>query len=338
MKYIITLCLLGLLSWSAMAQDWIEKIDQPEELGQVNWLRDYDKALAESAKKDLPVFIFFQEVPGCHTCSTFGNRVMSHPLIVEAIETYFIPLVIFNNKGGADAKVLKKYDEPSWNNPVVRIVNSNGKDIVKRHSGAYDPAQVVNTIRKALLASNQITPTYLTLLEEELSSNTEEAVLSMYCFWTGEREIGSLKGVQSTQAGYMNGTEVVKVIYNPDEISYEELVSFSAKKSCADKVYTDRTDEKNIAKKQNISTKGINKYRVDSQDKYYLSQTDFQNIPMLTIQATKANAIIAKRQNPADILSPRQLAILELVETGKIKKSNRAKKNILEEWASIMTN
>ena len=332
----LSLILICLSSLSIMAQDWTQKIDQPTELGQVHWLRDYDDALSQSVEKDLPVFIFFQEVPGCHTCSTFGNKVMSHPLLVEAIETHFVPLVIYNNKGGADGKILKKYKEPTWNNPVIRIVNSNGKDIVKRHAGAYNPAQVVNTIQDALLASNQLVPNYLDLLQQELANNNEEVVLSMYCFWTGEREIGSIQGVQSTQAGYMNGTEVVKVSYDPGQISYEELLSASAKKSCADIVYTDDSGEKQIAKNKNISSKGTNKYRVDSQDKYYLSQTDYQNIPMLSVQATKVNAIVAKRQSPTDVLSPRQLAVLDLVKAGKIKKENRAKKDFLKEWNAIM--
>jgi len=179
MKYIFLLSVIYFSVGGLFAQDWINKIEQPVELGQVNWLRDYDTAIELSAEKDLPIFIFFQEVPGCHTCSTFGNQVMSHPLIVEAIETHFIPLVIYNNKGGDDADILKKYKEPSWNNPVVRIVDDNGKDIVKRHSGAYDPLDVVSTIQDALLASNQIAPTYLNLLQQELSNDTKEAVLSM---------------------------------------------------------------------------------------------------------------------------------------------------------------
>ena len=314
----------------------MQKIDQPVELGQVHWLRDYSEALIRSEEKDLPVFMFFQEVPGCHTCSTFGNEVMSHPLIVEAIETHFIPLVVYNNKGGSDGRVLKKYNEPTWNNPVVRVVNSKGKDIVKRHSGAYEPSAVVNTIQNALLASNQIAPKYLNLLQQELSDNTKEAVLSMYCFWTGEKEIGSIQGVQSTQAGYMNGTEVVKVSYDSDQISYAELVNQSSKKRCADKVYTNSNVEKSIAKNKNIPSKGMNKYRIDSQDKYYLSQTDYQSVPMLDIQATKANALVAQKQSPGEILSPRQLAILDLVTAGKIKKENRAKENFLEEWKAIV--
>lgn len=332
MKYILSTIVICLSSILLIGQEWVQKINQPIELGQVHWLRDYDAALELSKEKNLPVFIFFQEVPGCHTCSTFGNKVMSHPLIVEAIETHFIPLVIYNNKGGADAQVLKKYNEPSWNNPVIRIVNSKGKNIVNRHAGAYEPLPVISTIQDALLASNQISPQYLDLLSKELSDDNEEAVLSMYCFWTGEREIGSLQGVTATQAGYMNGTEVVKVSYDPDQISYEKLVSESSKKSCADRVYTDDKSEKEIAANNNISAKSLNKYRVDKQDKYYLSQTDYQSVPMLAIQATKANALIAKGQSPADILSPRQLSILNLVREKKIKKKNRAKQNFLEEW------
>ena len=335
MKNILSIVFLSLITNVTIGQSWMQKINQPVELGQVHWLRDYDEALAQSVTNDLPVFMFFQEVPGCHTCSTFGNDIMSHPLIIEAIETHFIPLVIYNNKGGADAKILKKYKEPSWNNPVIRIVNSEGRDIVKRHSGSYKPSAIVSTIQNALLASNQITPNYINLLQQELSDNKEEAVLSMYCFWTGEKEIGSMAGVQSTQAGYMNGTEVVKVSYDPKQISYAKLVSESSKKRCADKVYTNNKKKKLIADKENIPTKDINKYRVDHQDKYYLSQTEYQNIPMLNIQATKANALIAQRQTPFDILSPRQIEILGLVKSGKIKNENRAKGEFLESWKDI---
>lgn len=335
MKYSQTIFLLIISTLSIAAQDWNKKIDQPTELGHVHWLRDYNEAIAQSKEKSLPIFIFFQEVPGCHTCSTFGKQVMSHPLIVEAIETHFIPLAVYNNKGGKDARILKLYKEPSWNNPVIRIVNSEGEDVVQRHASAYMPAQVVNTIQNALLASNQISPTYLNLLYQELSDNKEEAILSMYCFWTGEREIGSMKGVISTQAGYMNGTEVVKVKYDPSLISYEDLINDSARKKCADKVYTNESNELAIANDNEIPTRGLNKYKVDRQDKYYLSKTDFQYIPMLSIQATKSNALIAKRQSPEELLSPRQLSILALVSNGKIKNENRAKKNFIEEWNKL---
>jgi len=73
---------------------------QPEELGAVTWLRDYEKAQKASEETGKPVLILFQEVPGCSNCTTYGNSILSEPLLVEAIEDLFVPLAVFNNKGG----------------------------------------------------------------------------------------------------------------------------------------------------------------------------------------------------------------------------------------------
>lgn len=40
------------------------RVDQPIELGQVRWGRDFDAALAESGRTERPVLLLFQEVPG----------------------------------------------------------------------------------------------------------------------------------------------------------------------------------------------------------------------------------------------------------------------------------
>lgn len=167
-KYTIILFSITICICNAYGQVSSNILDQPKELGLVHWIRDYDQALALSKAKELPVFIFFQEVPGCHTCTTFGSEIMSHPDIVKAIESHFVPLAIYNNKGGKDAKVLKKYKEPSWNNPVIRIVDDKGMDIVQRHASAYQLIQVIETIQKGLLASNQLQLTYLDELSRDL--------------------------------------------------------------------------------------------------------------------------------------------------------------------------
>ena len=77
----------------------LQRTEQSEELGQVHWYRSYDKALAVAAK----------EVPGCSTCRNYGHNVLSHPLMVEAIESLFVPLAIFNNKSGKDKNILDQY-------------------------------------------------------------------------------------------------------------------------------------------------------------------------------------------------------------------------------------
>ena len=100
------------------------------ETGQVKWLRNLDEAKQLSAKVDKPILMLFQEIPGCSTCQTFGREPMSHPLVVEAIESAFVPLLIHNNKQGYDSQILKQFKEPSWNNPVIRYVDKiwQGRD------------------------------------------------------------------------------------------------------------------------------------------------------------------------------------------------------------------
>ncbi len=61
--------------------------------------------------------------------------------MVEIIETAFIPLVIYN-KSGKDRETLLQFKEPSWNNPVVRIINQDGRDLVD-HTGEFKSESLI---------------------------------------------------------------------------------------------------------------------------------------------------------------------------------------------------
>ena len=62
------------------------------------------------------MWVLFQEVPGCEGCQKFGREVLSQPLIVEAIEDLFLPVVVYNNLDqGTDAKLLQRFKESAWN-------------------------------------------------------------------------------------------------------------------------------------------------------------------------------------------------------------------------------
>jgi hypothetical protein len=291
----------------------------PVELGDVKWLRDYDKALQESERLDKPVFILFQEVPGCATCRNYGQKVLSHPLIVEAIEDLFVPLAIYNNKGGADKEVLQKYGEPAWNNPVVRMVDQLGENLVPRINGDYTVLGVAERMIYALQRADRSVPTYLELLRDELRARqegTSKATFSMYCFWTGERTYGQLDGVISTRPGFMDGHEVVEVEYNPAMIELDDMIAFGQRGSCADRMYThDAGQTATAAEVMGNSKVATSKtFRQDREPKYYLSKTHYRAVPMTDLQATRANSLLGRGKSPDTVLSPRQIQYAESIK------------------------
>lgn len=303
-----------LISATSLAQQRTNPKNQDEELGKVAWLRDYDTAIALSKKENKPVLILFQEVPGCATCRNYGHNVLSNPLMTEAIENEFIPLAIFNNKGGNDAKILKKYGEPSWNNPVVRIVDSKGDNIVKRVASDYSAKGLYNAMVASLINYGKEIPEYVKLLGTELSStNLKERTYKMYCFWTGEKQLGSQEGVVTTQAGFQRG-EVVKVAYDATTISEKDLDQFA------------------VSNKMEPVSNGSFRWSEKDED-YYLQHSKYKTIPLSPLQRTKVNSALGNNQNPSKYLSPKQKEWLKTAD-----KNIRYNKNFEESWTELMAN
>ncbi len=283
------LCLL-LTSNLLLAQKTTDPYNQNEELGKVRWLRDYDTAIALAKKENKDVLILFQEVPGCSTCRNYGHNVLSHPLMVEAIENSFIPLAIFNNKGGKDAQILRRYNEPSWNNPVVRIVDSNGDDVIKRIGNDYSALRLCESMQQAIEEKGQKIPKYINLLAQELSvKKAHKAYYKMSCFWSGEKELGKLTDVLNTESGFINYSEVVEVTYDPKELTKKELDTYATSNGM-------------------ILIDNQQSYQSSSKDiHYYLQQTKFKYIPLTTIQQTKINSALGDGKPTLHFLSPTQL-------------------------------
>ena len=299
-------------------------IPNPEELGKVRWIRNYEKALTLSEEQDKPILILFQEVPGCGTCKGFGNNVLSHPLIVDAIEHEFIPLAIYNNRKGKDLEVLKRFGEPAWNNPVVRIINRDQRALTSRLA-RYNALELVDGMIAALENYKADIPAYLYFLQMDLTAQQkemEEATFGMYCFWSGESKLGSIEGVVASRPGFMNGGEVVQLQFDPTVISYEELTRQAKSIGAFDRIMVkDKTQEK-IAKQfvSNTSIQPSGKFRSDKEPQYYLSKSIYRYLPMLPVQATKVNSAIANGHSPELLLSPTQNRFLKDIKAHPKKK------------------
>ena len=284
----------------------------PVELGTVNWLRDFDEANEKCQTTGKPLFILFQEVPGCSTCRNFGGGPLSHPLIAEAIESFFIPVAIFNNKAGHDEKILKTFQEPAWNNPAVRIVDSEHTALAPRLYGYYSERALVETLCTALQKANVNIPGYLELLRKETAATKRgTALFSMHCFWTGEAQLGQIDGVIATRPGFLHGKEVVEVSYDTAKISFTRLVREIFEKNYAEHLFC--TSKLQLEAAQKIDRKRASltseKMRPDHQPQYFLSNTSLSKIKLTPMQSTKLNSFIYLKKDPAPLLSPKQYII-----------------------------
>lgn len=265
----------------------------PKELGDVAWLRNFDEAAAEAKRSGKPILILFDEVPGCQTCVHYGESVLTHPLLVEAAETELVPLAIYNNIGGHDREILERFAEPTWNNPVVRIVSAGGEALAPRLAGDYSKGGLARNMIEALARAKRSAPAYLSLLAAEHGPRrTDRAVFSMYCFWSGEVCLGEIDGIVGTRTGFAGGKEVVEVTFDPTRVSREDIVRTATSRGCG---------KLELASEISGSTKD---------DKYQLRHTPWRFVPMTDLQASKANALIGRGVDPRELFSPRQLAIL----------------------------
>ena len=105
--------------------------------------------------------------------------MLSHPLLVEAIEREFVPVAIHNNAKGRDAAVLKRYDEPAWNNPVVRFLSAARSDLAPR---LHDRWTLRALTAGMVAALGDDTPAWLGLFAEEqrlLAGQVDTAIFAM---------------------------------------------------------------------------------------------------------------------------------------------------------------
>jgi hypothetical protein len=235
--------------------------------------------------------VLFDEVPGCQTVQRFGGEVLSHPLIADAAETLFVPVAIYNNTGGRDREVLASFGEPSWNNPVVRILGTDRRMLAPRFAGDHTAAGLARTMIAALREVKAEVPAWLEFVAaDHPHEKKDRAVFSMYCFWSGEAAIGATDGVLSTRAGFLDGREVVEAVYDPSVISRERLTELAR---AAHATYR-------------AGTAGAAIRASEKDTKYKLRRDTLRFVPMTETQASRVNGALSAGGDVFLLLSPSQ--------------------------------
>ena len=290
-------------------------LQNPVEIGHVQWGRDVDAGLLTSKTTGKPLFLLFQEVPGCSGCQKFGQEVLSEPTLVKVIENHFIPVFVANNQPGKDATTLKRFKEPAWNYQVVRFLDATATDLVPRKDGVWTVKPLAQRMVEALEKAGRKTPRELRILAGMKTAMTEKAAFAQYCFWTGEMKFGQMEGVVTTEAGFYDGHEVTLVEFDPSILPFDELVKKATAVQCADRVYVSTQEQKILAKKaghgQASELRAGYRAASDSDQKKQLQGTPFAKLELTLEQATKANAYA--RSQPAralKYLTPEQVKLL----------------------------
>jgi len=291
--------------------------NQPVEVGTVQWGRDYSAALSQSRETGKPIFLLFQEVPGCSGCRQFGTEVLSHPLVKAAVEESFEPLLIHNNKGGEDERVRERFNEPAWNYQVVRFLDAEGQDIIPRRDRVWQIQGITRRMILVLEKTRRLVPDYLRLLADETDQSRHgQVVFSTHCFWTGELRLGAIEGVIGTEAGWYEGREVTIVTYHRDRVSLFQLVGQARELEITQGIYLADAAERNslVGIEPGLEIKTLtDSYRPasESDQKRQLQGTVFAKLDLTPAQATKVNAFARTQpEQAATFLTEEQRKII----------------------------
>ena len=288
------------------------------ELGEMAWLRDFEQAQAEARARSKPILLLFQEVPGCSTCVNFGQDVLSHPLMVDMIEDHFVPLAIFNNHPGPDATILRRFGEAAWNNPVIHFIAADGAPIVPRLANRYDPLGLHSKIAQVLASRDDPIPAYFNLLGRGLLVETglaEAATYTTPCFWSGETSLAQHSAVISTDAGWVHGEEVVRVLFDPREGGRAALDGH--------------------AHEEGFRPIDGRSFALDREPQFYLRKSAMRFLPLSPAQRSAINLALPYRRDAKELLSHRQRTWLNDPRLEQASEGELYRLDIRQGWALL---
>jgi hypothetical protein len=244
------------------------------------------------------------------TCKDFGSGPLQHPLILD-VAREFVPVAIYNNAAGKDREVLKRFSEPAGNNPVVRFLDADERDLLPRKEGVWNSETILKRMCLALRQADREVPEYLRLLTAELKpSIREKAVFAMGCYWEGEKRLGALEGVLATRIGMLQKREVVEVEFDSIALEFKNLLTKAKEMECLNRVFTRTDAQQKIAEKLTDKLAERSDEEIDARttQKHHLAHSPvYVWLPLTPLQATRVNAAIARDESPDRYLFPSQL-------------------------------
>lgn len=219
-----------------------------------------------------------------------------------------------NNRPGKDGGLLERYDEPAYNNPIVRFFDGDGEELVERRSGVWDAYSIASRMIASLQRAERDVPPWLALARDELSPRLpERAVFGMHCFWQGEAALGGLEGVLATRPGWLGGGEVVEVLFDPGALPYPALVRAAREADCARVVWADGASQLRAARElvgQDARELPASPSDAKPSDRLWnLRRSPLRHLPLTPLQAIRVNAALGTGGDPARWLSPSQRAL-----------------------------
>lgn len=243
------------------------------------------------------------------TCREFGSGPLQHPLILD-VAREFVPVAVFNNVEGKDRAVLKRFTEPAGNNPVVRFLDAEERDLLPRKEGIWDSETILKRMCLALRQSEREVPEYLRLLTAELKpSIREKAIFAMGCYWEGEKRLGALDGVLATRIGMLHKREVVEVEFDSITLDFKDLLAKARELECLNRVFTRSDAQQKVADNLvgKLSERTDDEVDARTTQKYHLANSPvFAWLPLTPLQATRVNAALARGESPDRFLFPCQ--------------------------------
>jgi hypothetical protein len=263
---------LALLCCSAGAI-WNAGTIRAASTGSINWSHDLSTAQHFSRDSGKPI-LWIRDDNSARKAIT---GPLAHPIVVDAADTLFIPLVTAETTPGGAS---------------LCFVDASGRELAAGSSGSLTTAAVLKQMVAALQAAHRDVPAYLRLVSDEYNPVLPQtATFAVGCYWEGERQIGKLDGIVATRTGTVGEDEVVEVDFDASRVGYPDLLQQVGSMRCF----------------RSAVTPGGAKLQPSDVQQFTLAQSpEYWYLPLTALQATKINAILSQRGDPDDLLSPTQ--------------------------------